>query len=314
MRAALVLAILLAATRERAMKILVASVTALALVAPAQAQPVVLDTDIYADVDDVGSLAMLNNLERRNVRLLAVMVNTPSVWGPHAVDAVNTYYGHPDIPIGQMRARDRTVNWKDFARHVAREYPHRLDRVPDAARLYRQTLRRAQERVTIISIGYSTNLARLLKANRQLIRNKVKRLVVMGGQYPTGTEFNFRNHPAAAAKIASGWPTPIVYSGFEVGETVMTGTTGPGPVARAYQLYADGIRPSWDQTATFFATLGRADLFRPVAGHNLVDPATGTNVWARYQGRDSYLVKTAPDERIAAELERLMAPASTSRP
>jgi hypothetical protein len=279
-------------------------------VPPASTQPptpMILDTDIYADVDDVGSVAMLNTLQsRKRVQTLAIMVDTPSVWGPHLVDAVNSWYGHPDVPIGQMSVRDRSVNWKDFARHVAREYPHHLGHVPDALRLYRQTLRGAPRPVTIVSIGYLTNLDRLLRADRRLIRRKVKRLVVMGGQYPTGTEFNFRNQPAAAARVTARWPTPIVYSGFEVGEKVVTAASGPGPVARAYELYADGIRPSWDQTATLFATLGRGGLFRPVAGHNLVDPASGSNTWT-YTGDDHYLVKTAPDRQIAAAIERLMA-------
>ena len=94
----------------------------------------------------------------------------------------------------------------------------------------------------------------------------------MGGAFPKSTgkhgEFNFVNvneDGRDARYVADYWPTPILFTGFEVGEAIQTGTilaTTPfaNPARRAYELYPsnDGMaltreRPSWDQTAILAA-------------------------------------------------------------
>jgi purine nucleosidase len=61
--------------------------------------PVIFDTDMFGDIDDVLALAMLHTLQDRNeVRLLAVTTTTDYEWCAPFIDAVDTYYGHSDIP------------------------------------------------------------------------------------------------------------------------------------------------------------------------------------------------------------------------
>ena len=63
--------------------------------------PVIFDTDICEDCDDVAALAMLHALESRGrCRLLAVTVSADHPQAGPFVDCVNTFYGRPDIPIG----------------------------------------------------------------------------------------------------------------------------------------------------------------------------------------------------------------------
>jgi len=65
-------------------------------------QKAIFDTNFGSDVDDIAALGMLHALaDRCEIELLAVMHNAPEDKGVAAIDAVNTYYGRPNIPGGQ---------------------------------------------------------------------------------------------------------------------------------------------------------------------------------------------------------------------
>src|SRR5207237_4193332 len=75
--------------------------------AAAASEPVrvIFDTDIGPDVDDVGAAAILNALaDNGEARILAMGACTSSEWGAPCLDAINTYYGRPDIPIGTIKS------------------------------------------------------------------------------------------------------------------------------------------------------------------------------------------------------------------
>ena len=64
----------------------------------------IFDTDIGNDVDDVLALGMIHALEsRKECELLAVTVSNSDENCAPFVDAVNTFYGRGEIPIGVMR-------------------------------------------------------------------------------------------------------------------------------------------------------------------------------------------------------------------
>src|SRR5512132_2023593 len=70
---------------------------------------IILDTDMHTDCDDVGALAVLHALaDEGKVRIVAVMHTAPAPFGPRCVDAINTYYGRGNIPVGGMRWPDYT--------------------------------------------------------------------------------------------------------------------------------------------------------------------------------------------------------------
>jgi inosine-uridine nucleoside N-ribohydrolase len=120
-------------------------------------------------------------------------------------------------------------------------YPRRLSEsrtVPEALSLLRKTLATQPDgSVVMIQVGYSTNLARLLKSppdansalsGRQLVARKVRLLSIMGGNFgeamrdgkllPKGSpEFNLKVDTPSAQTLFASWPSPIVASGFEIG-------------------------------------------------------------------------------------------------
>jgi inosine-uridine nucleoside N-ribohydrolase len=140
----------------------------------------------------------------------------------------------------------------------------------------------------------------------------------MGGQYPSGKEWNFYQDTVAATYVVEHWPTPVVFSGFEIGKDVLTGAglqeaVQPDPVRRSYELY-NGLtdRPSWDQVAVYYAVItanGRkTDLWSRIYGRNTVRD-DGGNYWLNQRDdtvAHSYLVQREDTDKIAELLERLM--------
>lgn len=68
------------------------------------AKPILFDTDIFSDVDDVGALTIANQLHRCGAAdLRGVFVNTQSEYGSLTASAISTYFGNGDVPIGALR-------------------------------------------------------------------------------------------------------------------------------------------------------------------------------------------------------------------
>src|SRR5205085_12679073 len=154
------------------------------------------------------------------------------------------------------------------------------DHSVEAVALLRRVLQASADgSVTIVQVGFSTNLARLLDSSggRELAAKKVKRLVVMAGDFHgAGPEYNIKTDIPAAQKLATAWPTPIYWSGFELGATIKYparsiqrdfGPPGKNPVADAYRLYMPMPydRETWDLTAALYAV-------RPDDGYFSVSP------------------------------------------
>lgn len=295
-----------------------------------RAVPVILDTDIEEDVDDAGTVATLHALaDRGEARVLGMVVNTPGQYGAAALDSLNTYYGRPDVPIGTVKPTTDGTRSR-YNRQVAQEFPGDLRSgydAPNATALYRRLLAGQRDNsVAIVSVGLLSNLRNLLASGpdensplsgRDLVARKVKQLTIMGGRYPSGREWNFQQDPPAASVVVRDWPGPMVFSGWEVGARIRTGsrlfteTPVTNPVRRAYELYvgAGNSRESWDQTALYYAVRGADRLFalKGQAGHNTVDPVTAANTWLdKPNKRHNYLVIAAEDATVATAIENLM--------
>jgi hypothetical protein len=175
-------------------------------------------------------------------------------------------------------------------------------------------------------VGQLANLANLLKTKPDehsdldgvaLARRKVRTWVCMGGKLPKGREANLANDTPAAVHAITHWPTPIVFSGWEIGNRIHTGARlkeapKSSPVRRAYELY-NGLnnRQSWDQTTVLYAVRGLdgglADHWDLAAKGGMVMHENGHNEWRAEPDRPhAYLVEKMPPARIAAEIEELM--------
>jgi inosine-uridine nucleoside N-ribohydrolase len=325
---------------------------------------VVFDTDMALDVDDVGALALLHALaDRGEARLLAVGISESArhengVWAAPAADAINTYFGRPDIPIGVYRGpHQQTSDTGRYAEKTAKAFPHDLKSgadAPDAWQVYRRVLGgRPDGSVTMVSVGFLTNLDLLLRSGPdeaspldgvELVRRKVRQWVCMGGRFPASSEngeFNLATYPEATAYVLAHWPTPSVFSGFEIGAQVKTGARlvrehppATSPVSRAYLEYTGGKdRESWDQTAALFAVRGLAHgdqtyytavdrgHLRFVVAAGLPArpraPSVSRNEWIADPDTDqSYLALAMPADALARVIEDLMMhrPAAAATP
>ncbi len=274
----------MAITRKRTLRSLLIASIVLSCALPQDglaAEPVrlILDTDIGNDVDDALALAMIHALENRaEVRLLAVTITKDNRYAAPFVDLVNTFYGRPDIPIGVVRKGKTRENSpmlevpaerRDSTGHYL--YPHRIEdggQAPDAVPLLTRILSdQPDHSVTIAQIGFSTNLARLLKTpgGRDLVQRKVKLLCLMAGNFiKPEPEYNVYTDPDSAKILFEQWPTPMIFSGYEVGLAVTFPYqsierdftyTDNHPIAEAYHLYVGKAEdhPAWDPTAVLEA-------------------------------------------------------------
>jgi inosine-uridine nucleoside N-ribohydrolase len=247
----------------------------------------IFDTDIGNDVDDVLALGMIHALQSRAAcDLIAVTVTKDHELAGPFVDAVNTFYGRPHIPVGVVRGGATRDEGKflGMVRDGSKpRYPHALKRsadAPDAVALLRKVLAAQPDgSVVIVQVGFATNLARLLDSapdtasplsGKALAAKKVKLVSAMFGAYKpdggtnTHREYNVVEDLPAAKKFAADWPTPIVFSGFEVGLAVTYpvisiekdfGYAKNHPLAEAYRRYSPPPheRPCWDLTSVLYA-------------------------------------------------------------
>jgi inosine-uridine nucleoside N-ribohydrolase len=249
--------------------------------------PLVFDTDIGNDVDDVLALGVIHALmSRGECELLAVTVTKDHPLSAPFVDAINTFYGRGDIPIGVVKNGPTPEPSKftvlaDEKDGERLRYPHKLmdgTNAPDAVALLRKTLCGAQDgTVVMVQVGFSTNLARLLASGSdemcslssvELVRQKVRLLSVMGGSFAEKgkpqSEYNIQKDIKSAQTLVADWPTPIVFSGLEIGLALPYPAVSierdfsyvaHHPLAEAYKLYKPPPhnRPSWDLTSVLYA-------------------------------------------------------------
>ncbi len=299
----------------------------------AQKAPVkmIFDTDMGNDIDDAMALAMIHQLARRGaVELLAVTSTKDHAKSVAYIDALNTWYGFPDIPLGAVRDGAAKEEGR-FNGQVDRRgptdqflFPYDIDgtKAPEAVSLIRQTLAAQPDgSVMLVQVGFFTNFARLLDTKGDehspldgpaLIRAKVKELVLMAGAFQTirhntkHIEYNVKLDIPSAKRIAADWPTPVVWSGYEIG------------IAAAYpwksivedydyvehHLIKDSYlayvpeqphdRPTWDLTAALYAIYPDRDYFDlSPKGHVLVDDEGRTDFRVKEDGNDHYLIMDA---------------------
>jgi inosine-uridine nucleoside N-ribohydrolase len=306
--------------------------------APLRAAPVrlIFDTDMGNDVDDAVALAMIHALESRGeAKLVAVTVTKDNRWAAPFIDAMNTFYGRGDIPIGVVR-NGKTPDDSNMIRLPAERlrpdgsfvYPHRLvdgRAAPEAVGLLRRVLAKEEDgAVVVVQVGFSTNLARLLDSKPDdastltgldLVKGKVRLLSMMGGAFPLGKpEYNIETDIPSAKKLFAEWPTAIVTSGFEVGEKILYpaasilkdyGYVQDHPLAEAYRDYMKMPydRPMWDPTATLYAVRPSSFSVSP-PGTIMVDDQGRTHFTGGAKGKHRYL--TASAQQASAALRAIV--------
>lgn len=295
---------------------------------------VVLDTDIGPDVDDVGAVAILHALaDLGEVEIVAMAACTSSPWGAPCLDALNTYYGRPQIPVGGYK-QPGFLEASPYNEAIAREFPNALghgDRAPDATALYRRVLAGSTDKLTFVAVGPLNNLRRLLESGpdefsplsgEDLVREKVAELIVMGPYFNDEGEFqyawNCAQDPESACLVMDRWPTPMRFGEGNLGHRHFIGATlaespASSPVRRAYELAEGpgGKRHCADPSTILYA-VRRAQHFDEIrVGSCEVRPEDGATRWVSDPNSDHAYNK----ERLpVAELEGIMEQLLTQPP
>jgi len=321
--------------------LLVAGMVWMAPPAAMAAEPVrlILETDIGNDIDDTLALALIHALENRGeVELLAVTITKDNLYAAPFVSLMDTYYGRPEIPIGVVhdgKAKDTTamleVPVEMKLGNGQPVFPHRLKNGNDASEavaLLKQVLAgQPDHSVTIAQIGFSTNLSRLVSSpeGKELVEKKVKLLCLMAGNFgpKPQPEYNIYTDAEAAKNLLANWPTDMIFSGFEIGITVMFPYAdierdfqyaSQHPVVAAFKAFAKPgeDRPNYDSTAVLEAIRGDRGYFElSERGRVTLDEKNITVFTPDPQGNCRYMI-LKPENR--ARVQELLVTLSSEPP
>ena len=207
---------------------------------------IILDVDLGSFTDDLFAMQMLYRYrEQKRCEILGIVVDRMGEQNAAIADVMNTYFGHHDIPIGLERAGvENPKVWIDYSGLPEYRNPdgtYMFERVvsdysalPDGWKLYRQLLAAQPDHsVSIVSIGFVTSLAQLLKSEAdnfsplngvELVRWKVRCAYVMGGVFGESAEsdYNFSQAYTFSKDFFRLWPTDvdIIFSPGEVGDAI----------------------------------------------------------------------------------------------
>jgi inosine-uridine nucleoside N-ribohydrolase len=309
-------------------------------------QSLIFETDMGNDVDDALALDMLYKyVDADKIDLVAVMTNKAKRYSAEYIDLANLWYGHPDIPIGIVQngvPSDEAVDYTQAVVEMKGDKGEPLfarsikdaTALPDAPTLYRKILAaQPDSSVNIVSVGFSTNLARLLDTpadkisrltGKELVARKVKLLCMMAGCFNdvNTREYNVIKDIAAAQKVFDQWPTTIVTSPFEVGIAINYpaasiendfGWAPLHPTVEAYKSYQSMPydRPTWDLTSVLYAVEGTSWFGVSPAGTITVTDNGKTDFTPSDEGRHYYLTVDAAQ---AAKIKDHFVELVTSKP
>lgn len=301
----------------------------------AQPVPAIFDSDMGPDYDDVGAIAMLHAFaDDGKANILATIASTKYDNVAAVFSVFNTYFKRPNIPVGVPKGEALTLrDWQFWSDSVVKNYPHAINSnkdVPDAVALYRRILSiQPDKSVTIITVGFLTNLKNLLQSKAdmfsplsgdQLVKQKVKQLVSMAGRFPAGKEFNVDRDFIASKYVYENWPTPVLLSGFEIGEKIKVGlplihndAIQNSPVKDVFRISIpmdkqdSAGRMSWDETAVLVGIMGYETWYNVKQGKIVVSDKDGSNTWIDDKNSNQYyLVEKAPPADVQKLIDEMI--------
>ncbi len=255
---------------------------------------IIFDTDMGSDCDDAGALALLHQYaDQGKAEIIGCIYSSGKVpYGAGIVEAINIYYGRPNIPVGANHndevgdsvdkmtagklARDTVAFGNSIILNTDTE---------EQTRLNRKLLASAEDNsITYITVGHTKGLYDLLVSEsddisslngQELISKKIDRWIALGalgannieGHFKKDWNFFFNETAPYTKHLVDNFPVPVYY--IDAGTDVMTGSslkfTPPGNILRTvyrdwlwevFEYTLDNQRPSWDLTAVYFAFEG----------------------------------------------------------
>ena len=257
-----------------------------------KAIPMILDSDFGSSTDDLFALMMLNHyIDEGKVNLMGVVVDREGEKNAQLVDVFNTYYGHPDIPIGLERNGVKNprcfipyngiVDLKDAQGNPLYRRAQEGKPFMDGYKLYRKLLSQADDHsVVVVAIGFVTTLAELFQSGAdeysqlngvELFGKKVKSVYIQSGRFESGDSLSGYNMRAASRQSAIFYDklphnVDIVMSPSNIGDLmdyppkdvlVDLSYTEVNPIKSVYTYYTcDTGQRMWDALPTIQAVEG----------------------------------------------------------
>lgn len=312
--------------------------------------PMIIDTDLGNDIDDALALAMAHAMQNDGeCELVGVAVNKDNRYAPALVDIINTFYERGEIEIGVI-ADGKTPEDGNFLKPIVEakidgknKYTRSFKSYDlNAVEMYRKVLANMEDNsVSIVSIGFMTNLARLLVSSPdehselngvELVAKKVRLLSVMAGEFTkesqanpdkASSEFNIKHDIDSARYVFDNWPAEVIVSGLEVGKQILYPVASiyndfswieNHPIVEAYKLYLEMPydRPTWDLTSVLCAVRDADDYFSiSCRGKVRVDERGVTRFEESAKGKHRYLVF---DSSKGSEIQKLMCDLCSAEP
>lgn len=256
-------------------------------------EKIIIDTDMGADCDDAGALAVAFELEREGkIEILGIIASSKDKYSIGAIDAIATYYGRGtdslyganhtiDIGCGDGLRYDGKNGYSDDLAIDTNRYGHNIvtkdEVVSMRDRYYSILSSQPDHSITIVVIGHTGGLYSILKDpdDRTLFYKKVKKVCFM--TYTGSTwrvDYNLGSHNAFLyTKFVLDTLDSLkidCYFGCHGSHLVYTGSklrskyTIDNPVKKAYDIILGYTpeRPSWDQLVVLFAALGDNEWFK----------------------------------------------------
>jgi len=281
------------------------------------------DTD-FATIDSVLAVSLLFGLQAKNDCKVAILtMSRPNLAVAGFADAVQRFYHGPAGTFSQLPPIGMTTAGSPGETSPAFVVPFEKKK-PDGTPVYKNEVKRVIEtgdpntlfrnyleaqndqNAFFVLSGPATNLAAALEfpGMRDLIKAKVKYLVLAGGAFPDGpAEAHVKADIPAARKVLADWPTPVVASGVEVGAALefpgasidkqFAEAVPDNPVADAYRAYQamPYNAPSWAMAAVLYAARPKEGYFK-LSGPGKINVAADgrTTFAAEEQGNHQYLM------------------------
>jgi len=296
---------------------------------------IIFDTDMGPDYDDIGAIAVLHALASKGeCEILATVASDghPSI--APAIQLFNEYFKRSDLPVGIPGPDAPNFpsgnNWNDMMLDHFHQQSLKQRKYFKAVDVYREILAKEKDNsVTIVTVGFLSNISELLKSGPDqfskltglaLVLKKVKNWVAMAGAFPEGREFNIDRDAAASYYAINNFPKPILFSGFEIGDKILTGGmvakqgSADNPIAwgytynlKTYLGKEEQNRQSWDQTAVLCAIRDPKKYFYVNGPGKFELDKEGNNSWNPDINASHYFLSHKfPYHKIADVLDKLM--------
>ncbi len=295
--------------------------------------PVIFDTDMGPDYDDVGAITLLHAFaDSGKIKILATIASTKYEGVAAVLNVFNTYFKKASIPVGIPKEKAvEQKDWQHWTDTLIAKYPHTIkynSQARDAVSLYREILAyQPDNSVTIITVGFLTNISNLLQslpdkysalAGNELVYKKVKKLVCMAGGFSAGKEFNIKEDAAASKYVFEHWKKAVIFSGFEIGKNIKCGlplihndAIQNSPVKDVFRICIpmaaedSAGRMSWDETAVLVAAAGYQPFYTLQTGAIRIGE-DGSNKWDNKGKNGYYLVEKEPPVKMQNLINNLI--------